>query len=138
MNPGVEALMLEQSGVVSRKQVLGLGLDDAYIERQLRRREWAKVHRGVYVNHTGELSWLQQTWVAILYYWGRGAWPRARGLLIAMWSISGSLSLSSSTVASAMRKRGTSGRTWSATWPARTRCGDLRPQTVNGSAILGP
>ena len=66
---GVEQLLGEQSGVVSRKQVFGLELDDAYIERRLRRKEWAKVHRGVYVNHTGELSWLQRAWAATVYYW---------------------------------------------------------------------
>jgi len=56
----VKGLLVAQGGVVSRSQVLGAGLDDAYIERRLRRREWAKVHRGVYVDHTGELSCLQR------------------------------------------------------------------------------
>lgn len=30
---------------------------------------WARVYRGVFVNHTGELSWLQRAWAAVLYYW---------------------------------------------------------------------
>lgn len=65
----VKELLVAQCGVVSRSQVLGTGLDDGYIERRLRRREWAKVHRGVYVDHTGELSWLQRALGAVLYSW---------------------------------------------------------------------
>ena len=30
------------------------------------------VHPGVYVNHTGELTWLQRAWAAVLF-----AWPAA-------------------------------------------------------------
>jgi hypothetical protein len=56
-----------QAGVVSRRQVLAAGLDDDFIERRLRRREWARVHRGVYVDHTGPLSWHQRLWAALLY-----------------------------------------------------------------------
>lgn len=33
----------------------------------LRRNEWARVHQGVYVDHTGPLSWLQRAWAAVLY-----------------------------------------------------------------------
>ena len=32
----------------------------------LRRREWARVHPGVYVAHTGPLSWPQRAWSAVL------------------------------------------------------------------------
>ncbi len=39
------------------------------IERELRRREWTRVCRGVYVDHTGGLTWPQRAWAAILYYW---------------------------------------------------------------------
>lgn len=34
----------------------------------MRRREWARVHRGVYVDHTGPLSWRQRLWAALLFY----------------------------------------------------------------------
>ena len=60
-------LLLEvQSGVVSREQVIGLGLTDADVRRLARRREWARVHPGVYVNHTGPLTWRQRAWAAVL------------------------------------------------------------------------
>lgn len=58
-----------QGGVVSRRQVLAAGLNNAFIERKLRRRVWARVHRGVYVAHTGHLSWEQRAWAAILCFW---------------------------------------------------------------------
>jgi hypothetical protein len=35
----------------------------------VRRRELAVVHPGVYVNHTGLLSWNQRAWAAVLHYW---------------------------------------------------------------------
>jgi hypothetical protein len=73
-----------QDGVVSRHQVLDSGGDDQFIERQLRRREWARVHEGVYVNHTGPLTRRQREWAAVLVHQpcalaGRSA-LRAHGL----------------------------------------------------------
>jgi hypothetical protein len=34
----------------------------------LRRREWARVFEGVYVDHTGPLTWLQRAWAATLVH----------------------------------------------------------------------
>lgn len=69
----LEDLLDQQDGTVSRRQVLALqGECVATIRRRLRRREWAAVHPGVYVNHTGALSWKQRAWAATLY-----AWPAA-------------------------------------------------------------
>jgi hypothetical protein len=65
-------ILREQSGVVSRRQALGAGLADHDIRRLLRRREWALIHDGVYVDHTGPLLWLQRAWAAVLF-----AWPAA-------------------------------------------------------------
>jgi putative AbiEi antitoxin of type IV toxin-antitoxin system len=65
----IQAHLRLQNGVLSRRQVLAAGLKDADIERRLRRREWARVHPGVYVEHTGPLTWDQQAWAAVLYYW---------------------------------------------------------------------
>ncbi len=62
-------LMCLQSGVVARRQVLAAGLTDNDIERLLRRREWASVHAGVYVDHTGPLTASQRQWAAVLRYW---------------------------------------------------------------------
>ena len=64
--------LVEQSGVISRAQAQANGLSEGEIRRLLRRREWVKVHPGVYVNHTGELTWLQRAWAAVLF-----AWPAA-------------------------------------------------------------
>jgi len=68
----VEKLIRDQDGVVSRRQAIGAGLAPHDIARRLRRREWATVHEGVYINHTGELTWQQRAWAAVLW-----AWPAA-------------------------------------------------------------
>lgn len=65
----LRALLSQQHGVVSRRQLLHAGLTDNDIARLLRRKELARVHSGVYVNHTGRLSWLQRAWAALLFYW---------------------------------------------------------------------
>jgi len=62
-------LMILQAGVISRRQVLLAGGSDHDIRRLLRRREWALVHDGVYVDHTGPLTWLQRAWAAVLVMW---------------------------------------------------------------------
>jgi hypothetical protein len=66
--PTLDDLLLGQDGVVSRRQLLDVGLDDNDIERRLRRRDWARVHRGVYVNHTGPLTQREIAWAACLFY----------------------------------------------------------------------
>jgi putative AbiEi antitoxin of type IV toxin-antitoxin system len=55
-----------QSGVVSRRQVLRAGLHDHDVRRMLRRREWAVVHPGVFVTHTGRVTGLERAWAAVL------------------------------------------------------------------------
>ena len=64
----VAELLRAQEGVVSRRQLLALKVTDSEIERKLRRREWSRVHPGVYVEHTGPLTWLQRAWAAVLFY----------------------------------------------------------------------
>ena len=56
-----------QEHVFSRAQVLDHGGSDNDITRLLRRREWAQVHPGVYVDHTGPLTREQHEWAAVLY-----------------------------------------------------------------------
>lgn len=63
-----------QDGVLARRQILEAGGTDADIARMVRRRELALVHRGVYVNHTGPLTYAQREWVAVF-----AAWPAALG-----------------------------------------------------------
>jgi hypothetical protein len=65
----VADLLALQCGVISRRQVLASGGRDHDIARKLRRRVWARVHDGVYVDHTGEPSWKQRAWAAVLYHW---------------------------------------------------------------------
>ena len=65
----LDDLIRTQDGVISRRQVVSAGFDDNFIERKIRRREWARVHRGVFVNHTGPLTWWQCAWAAVLFYW---------------------------------------------------------------------
>jgi hypothetical protein len=62
----IAALLELQDGVISRRQALAAGLQPHAIARLLRRREWAQVHPGVYVDHTGPLSWRQRAWAAVL------------------------------------------------------------------------
>lgn len=64
-------LELVQDGVVSRRQLLEHGRRDHDVKRMLRRRELVRVpdHRGVFLDHTGPLSWRQRAWAAVLVHW---------------------------------------------------------------------
>lgn len=65
----VKRVLEAQFGVVARRQVLATGLGDDDIERMLRRREWSRVHPGVYVDHTGQPTWIERAWAAALFHW---------------------------------------------------------------------
>ncbi|HEU4812294.1 MAG TPA: type IV toxin-antitoxin system AbiEi family antitoxin domain-containing protein [Nocardioides sp.] len=65
----ISELMTRQHGVIARRQVLDTGGSDVDIERRVRRREWAQVHPGVYVSHTGPLTPFQTGWAAVLRCW---------------------------------------------------------------------
>jgi hypothetical protein len=69
---GIEEFLGDQSGVVSRAQLLAGGETPPSIRRRIRRRELAVVHPGIYVNHTGEPTWLERAWAGVLH-----AWPAA-------------------------------------------------------------
>ena len=58
--------------MIARFQALACGLSDAQVRRLVRRRVWARVHPGVYVDHTGPLTWPQRAWAGVLV-----AWPAA-------------------------------------------------------------
>ncbi len=64
----LSALLSVQSGVISRRQLHGTGERPADIERRLRRRELVRLLPGVYVEHTGDPTWLQRAWAGVLYY----------------------------------------------------------------------
>lgn len=56
-----------QDGVASRAQLILGGYTPNDIRRGIRRRDMQAVHRGVYVTHTGPLTWRQRAWAAVLY-----------------------------------------------------------------------
>ncbi|WP_110240257.1 hypothetical protein [Nocardioides gilvus] len=64
----MESLLTLQSGVVARRQLVDVGLMPNDVRRLLRRRDLVPLHPGVYVNHTGEPTWLQQAWGAVLLH----------------------------------------------------------------------
>ncbi|MGC5247633.1 type IV toxin-antitoxin system AbiEi family antitoxin domain-containing protein [Gordonia sp. DT219] len=55
-----------QEGVVARRQVIECGYSAPFIRRKVRRNEWAVVYPGVYVDHTGPLTWQHRAWSAVL------------------------------------------------------------------------
>lgn len=65
----IEVLLSLQDGVIARRQVLGAGQTRTFVARKLRRREWVQVHPGVYINHTGPLTWRQRAWAGVLACW---------------------------------------------------------------------
>lgn len=65
----LKLLQHRQDGVVSRPQARAAGLSDNDIERLLRRRAWAVVHRGVYLDHTAAPTWNQRAWAGVLCCW---------------------------------------------------------------------
>ena len=68
MHPALRELLLDQSGVVSRRQAEGAGLRPHDVARLLRRRQLVPLHHGVYVDHTGSPTFLQRAWAAILLH----------------------------------------------------------------------
>lgn len=62
----VAAILRHQDGVIARRQVLAAGWADHDVRRQLRRREWHRIHRTVFVNHSGAPTWQQRAWAAVL------------------------------------------------------------------------
>ena len=66
--PGVDVSQVvgQQEGVIVRRQAIAAGLTSDDVARLIRRREWARVHPGVYVDHTGPLQWSQRAWAAVL------------------------------------------------------------------------
>jgi hypothetical protein len=62
-------LLDQQSGIVSRRQAVEAGADRYDLRRWLRSRALVEVHKGVYINHTGPLSWSSRAWAGIQRYW---------------------------------------------------------------------
>jgi hypothetical protein len=69
VDPRLAPLLADQAGVVSRRQALETGMRPHELVRLVRRHELSRVHPGVYVDHTGEPSWLQSAWAGVLLCW---------------------------------------------------------------------
>lgn len=63
----VARILSLQHGVISRAQAIEAGLAEHDVRRQVRRRAWVLLLPGVYLNHTGEPTWLQRAWAATLH-----------------------------------------------------------------------
>lgn len=64
--PQVVALLAGQQGVAARAQLLDLGASNDDVRRWVRRRLLAPLHRGILLDHTGEPTWDQLAWAAVL------------------------------------------------------------------------
>ncbi|MCY4726780.1 hypothetical protein NYO98_10880 [Nocardioides sp. STR2] len=62
----LDAILAVQGGVVSQAQALSLGLRPHDVRRLVRRRELAPLLPGVYLSHTGDPTWVQRAWGAVL------------------------------------------------------------------------
>lgn len=67
-------LLADQGGVAGRRQLLAAGLAPHDIRRLVRRRDLVPLHAGVYIGHTGEPTWLQRAWGAVLFSWPAALW----------------------------------------------------------------
>jgi hypothetical protein len=59
-------LLRRQSGVVQVAQLTGAGVTNGDLQRMQRQRKLVRVAHNIYVDHTGDLTPLQQAWVAVL------------------------------------------------------------------------
>lgn len=74
MHREIERLVKQQGGLIMRAQLLELGESPGGIRRRLRRRDLVRVMPGIYVNHTGRLTWEQRAWAAVLSAWPAALW----------------------------------------------------------------
>lgn len=65
----IEGLRADQQGAISRRQLENLGAVKADVDRMIRRREVVRLLPGVYLDHTGEPSWVQRSWAGVLFCW---------------------------------------------------------------------
>lgn len=69
MHPALQPTLVDQGGVISRPQVLAAGLTAHDLARLVRRRDLTPVHRGVYLAHTGEPTFIERCWAGVLLMW---------------------------------------------------------------------
>lgn len=63
----LEALAEQQCGVVSRTQLLSVGLPSEYGSNRVAARRWRAVLDGVYLTHTGAVGFRERCWAAVLH-----------------------------------------------------------------------
>jgi hypothetical protein len=68
MDSRLAPLLVDQDGVVSRRQALTAGLEPHDLARFVRRRELVILHPGIYLNHTGTATFQQRCWAAVLLH----------------------------------------------------------------------
>ncbi len=62
----ITRLLADQAGVISRSQLLACGARPHDLKRWQRRRDLVPLLPGVYVDHTGDPTWLQRAWAGVL------------------------------------------------------------------------
>jgi very-short-patch-repair endonuclease len=62
----IETLARRQGGVVTWDQALQHGMTPKQIRWRLDRGDWRRIHRGVYLTHTGPVTWRVRAWAALL------------------------------------------------------------------------
>ncbi len=65
--PQLYEIVSRQCGVVSRRQILGIGLRRGIIASRVMRGSWRQLHQGVYAAFSGEPSREATLWAAVLY-----------------------------------------------------------------------
>ncbi len=65
--PVVAGLLSDQAGVVSGAQIVSLGISRHAVDTWRHNRLVRTLIPGVYADHTGEPTWLQRAWAAVLY-----------------------------------------------------------------------
>lgn len=68
MSPELARVLGEQSGVITRLQLQQCGVAKPQLDRMLRRKDLVRMLPGVFLNHTGEPTWLQRAWAGTLFY----------------------------------------------------------------------
>ncbi|GAA4358172.1 hypothetical protein [Angustibacter luteus] len=63
----LDDLVEQQHGVVSHAQAVGAGLGRGWIGHQLRSARWRRVFPGVYVTHTGPVTFRSRVWAGLLH-----------------------------------------------------------------------
>jgi hypothetical protein len=60
-------LLAAQDAVVTRAQAIAAGWTDGQVTRHLLSGRWRRLHHGVFVTHTGPVSWRADVWAGLLH-----------------------------------------------------------------------